>query len=93
MHRHQIVPRRLNSKCPIDARFAATLPLIDARIGVIVVPILLPSTSAQARSKVIQPLLHMISVMANVAADDWITMVTMMPTAVNISIDRMPRDA
>ena len=87
---HHTVPRRLNSRCPIAVRFAATFPLIDARIGVIVVPIFEPSTSAHARSKVIHPFVHIISVIANVAADDCITIVNTMPTARNINIEDMP---
>ena len=74
-------------------RLAATLPLIDASSGVIVVPILLPSTTAQARSKEIHPLVHMISTMAKVAADDWITAVMIMPTNINRSTEAKPIDA
>lgn len=48
--RHQIVPSRLKSRWPMAVRFAATFPLIEARMGVMVVPILEPSTTAQARS-------------------------------------------
>lgn len=69
------------------------IPLNDARIGVTVVPMLLPKTRAQARSNVIQPLLHMISTMANVAADDWIIMVRITPTRQNISTERTPSEA
>ena len=54
-HRHHKVPSRLNSRCPIAVRLAATLPLSEAIIGVIVVPMLLPNTRAHARSNVIQP--------------------------------------
>ena len=55
-----------------------------------VVPILEPSTKAQARSKVIHPLLHMMRVMANVAADDWMTIVTIKPTRQKISTEPKP---
>ena len=74
-------------------RLAATLPLIEASSGVTVVPILEPSTRAQARSKVIHPLEHMISVMAKVAADDWMTMVTTMPTRQKMSTLPNPIEA
>jgi len=47
------------------------LPLIDASSGVIHVPMFDPKITAHARSYVIQPFEHMISTMANVAADDW----------------------
>ena len=90
MHRHHRVPRRLKRRWPIEARFAATLPLSDARIGVMVVPMFEPRTSAHARSNVIQPLVHIISVMANVAADDWMTIVTTRPTRVKMSMERRP---
>ena len=92
-HRHHTVPKRLNNRWPIEARLAATLPLNDASIGVTVVPILLPKTRAQARSNVIQPLLHIISTMANVAADDCIIMVRTTPTRQKISTERKPIDA
>ncbi len=71
-------------------RLAATFPPIDAMSGVMVVPMLEPSTSAHDRSKSIQPLLHMMSVMANVAALDWMTIVSIMPTNVNISTETKP---
>ena len=58
-----------------------------------VVPIFEPSTRAHARSNVIQPFEHIISVMANVAADDWIIIVSTMPTSVKISIDVTPIEA
>jgi hypothetical protein len=83
----------LNRRCPIAVRLAATLPLIDARRGVMVVPIFEPSTRAQARSKVIHPLLHMIRVMANMAADDWIIMVTSIPTRQKIRTEPKPIEA
>ena len=74
-------------------RLAATLPLIDASRGVMVVPMLEPSTSAQARGKSIHPLEHMISVMANVAAELWMIMVTNRPTRVKISTELKPIEA
>ena len=87
------MPRVLNSRCPIAVRFAATFPLIDASSGVMVVPMLLPSTTAQARSNDIHPLVHIISTMANVAADDWMTAVTIIPTSRNSSTEVKPIDA
>ena len=84
--RHHIVPRRLNSRCPMAVRLAATFPLMEARIGVMVVPMLLPSTRAHASSKVIQPLLHIISTMAKVAAELCMMAVTTSPTVENSSM-------
>ena len=84
-------PRMLNMRCPAAVRFAAALPLIEASIGVIVVPTAEPKTVAVARSKPIQPRLNIINVIANVAADDCITMVTTHPTPKNISTDLNPR--
>lgn len=74
-------------------RLAATLPLIEASSGVTVVPMFEPSTSAHARSNVIHPLLHIISVMANIAAELWIIIVTTTPTRQNISTDPKPIEA
>ena len=80
----------MNSRCPIAARLADTLALIEANSGVIVVPMLLPRISAAAMSKVIHPLLHMMSEMASVALDACTIMVTMAPTAQNIKMERNP---
>ena len=87
------MPKRLKSRWPIAVRFAATLPLIEARRGVMVVPIFEPSTTAHARSKVIHPFVHIISTMANVAADDWMMAVMIMPTNRNSSTDMKPIEA
>ena len=64
-----IEPNRLKSRWPIAVRLAATFPLSDARIGVIVVPMLPPRIMAQPRENEIQPCEHIISVMAKVAAE------------------------
>ena len=61
-------------------------------MGVMVVPMLLPSTMAQAMSNGIQPFVAIMSTMANVAADDWITMVTTMPASRNTSTDTKPME-
>ena len=66
---------------------------MEAKSGVMVVPILLPSTTAQARSKEIHPLVHMIRTMAKVAADDWMTAVSIMPTKRKSSTEPKPIDA
>ena len=71
-------------------RFAATFPLMEARRGVTVVPMFEPRMRAQERSKSIHPFEHIISVIANVAADDCITIVTTSPTNMNISTDPKP---
>ena len=84
---HQMVPSALKSKWPMAVRLAATLPLIEASNGVMVVPMFEPSTKAQAKSKVIQPLVHIISTIAKVAADDWMMAVTIMPTRANSSTE------
>ena len=55
-----------------------------------VVPMLLPNTTAHAMSKPIQPLVLITSTMANVAADDWMTMVIAMPTNTNSSTEAKP---
>ncbi|CCX43962.1 unknown [Prevotella sp. CAG:1031] len=68
-------------------RFAAVFPLSEARIGVIVVPIFEPSTMAQLKSKPIHPFEHIISVMAKVAADDWIIIVSTTPTSMKIQTE------
>lgn len=73
-------------------RLAAMLPPMDAMSGVTVVPMLEPSTNAQERSKSIHPLLHIMRVMAKVAALDCITIVSMRPTNVNISTDPNPME-
>ena len=86
------VPRKLKSRWPIAVRFAAMFPPMDAMSGVMVVPMLDPRTSAHERSKSIHPLLHMMRVMANVAALDCMTMVTMMPTNVNMSTEPNPME-
>ena len=84
-------PMTLKSTCPMAVRRAARLPLREARIGVMVVPMLPPRMTAQPKAKDIQPCDHMMRVMAKVAADDCTTMVRMMPTAKNISTDQMPK--
>ena len=53
---------------------------------------LAPSTMAQAMSNEIHPLAAMIRTMANVAALDWITIVTIQPTRVKNRMDRKPID-
>ncbi len=87
-----IEPNRLKSRWPIAVRLAATFPLSDARIGVIVVPMLPPRIMAQPRENEIQPCEHIISVMAKVAAELCATIVTTMPSAKKISTDKNPID-
>ena len=87
----QTEPKRLKRRCPAAALFAITLPETEAMIGVIQVPILPPRTSAAARSKVIQPLLHIISAMAKVALEACTTIVSTRPTPAKISTDQKPR--
>ena len=74
-------------------RFAATFPLIDARMGVMVVPMLEPNTRAHARSKSIHPLEHIIRVMAKVAADDCMIIVSTRPTRAKMHTDPKPIEA
>ena len=87
------MPKRLNSRWPMAVRFAATFPLMEARSGVMVVPILLPSTTAHARSNEIHPFVHMMSTMANVAADDCMIAVMTMPTTRKSNTDPKPMEA
>ena len=84
------VPSTLNSKCPTAAFLAARLAPSEASSGVMVVPMLLPSTMAQAMSKGIHPLVAITSTMAKVAALDCITSVTTRPTVRKMSTDQNP---
>ncbi len=87
------MPRKLNSRWPIAVRLAATFPLMEASRGVIVVPMFEPSTSAQAKGKSIHPLEHIMRVMAKVAAELWMTMVSTRPTRQKISTEPNPIEA
>ncbi len=86
-----IEPMTLKSTWPIAVRFAARLPLREARIGVMVVPILPPRIIAHPSSKLIQPCEHMIRVIANVAAELYATIVRIMPKKKKISTEPKPR--
>ena len=88
----QTAPNRLNKAWPKAAFLASALPPSDASSGVILVPMLAPSTMAQAMSNEIQPLAAMMSTMAKVAALDWMTMVTIQPTSVKNRMDKKPID-
>ena len=87
------MPKQLKSKWPNAAFFAAALAPKDARIGVIVVPILLPNTIAQPISKDIHPFIVIIITIANAAADDWIIIVITMPASKKIHTERKPMSA
>ena len=67
---NQITPNTLMIKWARAARLACTLATAAARLAVIVVPIFSPKTIAAAISNEIQPLLHMIKVIAIVALED-----------------------
>ena len=67
-----------------------TFPETDAMIGVMQVPMLPPSTRAAARSKVIHPLLHIISAIANVALEACTTIVSTIPTSAKTKTDQNP---
>ena len=71
-------------------RLAARLPLSEARMGVMVVPMFPPRMMAHPRLKLIHPCEHMISVMANVAAELWATMVRTMPKMKKMITDQNP---
>ena len=62
-------PNTLNKTWPIAVRFAARLPLKEANIGVMVVPIFPPNIIAHPKRNDIHPWEHIIRVMANVAAE------------------------
>ena len=72
-------------------RLALIFPLSDARIGVMVVPMFPPRIMAHPSSNDIHPCEHMISVMANVAAELWAIIVKTMPRAKKIRTDPRPR--
>src|SRR5699024_2551808 len=75
----QMTPNTLNTKWANAARLAWVLAVSAARLAVMVVPIFSPSTSAAPSSRLIQPLAHMINVIAMVAADACTIMVNMVP--------------
>ena len=85
-------PSTLKSKCPMAVRLAATLPLRDAKIGVMVVPMFPPRIMAHPSVNEIHPCEHIISVIANVAAELWAIMVITIPRTKNISTLHAPID-
>ena len=72
------------------ARFADTLPDMDARMAVTVVPIFSPRIMAAADSNPIHPREHMMSVMATVALDDWTIIVRTVPMKRKMRVERNP---
>ena len=88
--RTQITPNTLNTKWARAARRDWVLPVMAARLAVIVVPMFSPSTSAAPSSKLIQPLAHMIRVIAMVAAEACTIIVSTVPISTNNSIDMNP---
>ena len=71
-------------------RFALIFPLNEARIGVMVVPMLPPRIMAQPKVNDIHPCEHIIRVMAKVAAELWAIIVKTMPKVKKISIEPRP---
>ena len=86
----QITPKTLNTKWANAALLACVLPVNAARLAVMVVPIFSPNTNAAPNSKLIQPLAHMISVIAIVAADACTTIVRIVPINTNNRIEIYP---
>ena len=75
----QITPNILNTKCAIAALRDCVLPVKAAKLAVMVVPIFSPKTNAAPSSKLIQPLAHIIKVIAIVAAEACTIMVSTVP--------------
>ena len=65
----QMTPNTLKQKWANAARLACVLAVSAARLAVIVVPMFSPNTSAAPSSRLIQPLAHIINVIAMVAAE------------------------
>ena len=86
----QITPNTLKTKCANAARLACVLAVNAARLAVIVVPIFSPSTRAAPSSRLIQPLAHMISVIAIVAAEACTIMVSIVPMNKNRRMEKNP---
>ena len=86
----QITPNTLNTKCAKAARLAGTLPVKAAKLAVMVVPIFSPNTKAAPNSKLIQPLAHIMSVMAIVAADACTIIVRIVPISTNRITEAKP---
>ena len=75
----QITPKMLNTKWAMAALRDCVLPVRAAKLAVMVVPMFSPNTRAAPNSKLIQPLAHIIKVMAMVAADACTIMVSTVP--------------
>ena len=88
-----MTPKTLNVRCAKAARRACVFPVRAARLAVMVVPMFSPSTSAAPSSKLIQPLAHMMSVMAMVAADACTIMVSTVPMMTNSRMEAKPMSA
>ena len=89
-HSTQMTPNTLNTKWAKAARRACVLPVKAARLAVMVVPMFSPNTKAAPSSKLIQPLAHMMSVMAIVAEDACTIMVSTVPINTNSSTEPKP---
>ena len=86
----QMTPNTLNIRCAMAARRACVLPVMAARLAVMVVPMFSPSTKAAPNSKEIHPLAHMMRVMAIVAADACTIMVSTVPMRTNRMTEKKP---
>ena len=71
-------------------RLACVLAVNAARLAVMVVPIFSPNTRAAPNSRLIQPLAHMISVIAIVAAEACTIMVSIVPMNKNRRMEKNP---
>ena len=80
-----------NSTVPLNSFYwRDTLPVNAARLAVMVVPIFSPNTRAAPNSRLIQPLAHMISVIAIVAAEACTIMVSIVPMNKNRRMEKNP---
>ena len=86
----QITPNTLKTKWANAARLACVLAVNAARLAVMVVPMFSPKTSAAPSSRLIQPLAHIINVIAIVAAEACTIIVSMVPMNKNRRMEKNP---
>ena len=86
----QMTPNTLNTRCANAALLAWVFPVNAAKFAVMVVPMFSPNTSAAPSSKLIQPLAHIINVMAIVAAEACTIIVSIVPMNTKRRMERNP---
>ena len=86
----QITPNTLNIRCAKAALRACVLAVSAARLAVMVVPMFSPNTNAAPSSKLIQPLAHIIRVIAIVAEDACTIIVNTVPIITNKMTEKNP---